>query len=568
MRLSLGDTRVDGHLAVGGRGSGDVVSRLDRSLPFATGSVEAIVVAGVLDRLTRPEGVRVLRECRRLLRPGGHLRVLTADLDAVLAAAGRTEPDPAVPGNTPYVPTRAERLDAAFRGRGFVYDADEVRRIGRIAGFEPAPAPAADAPAPAAGQLAVDLVSDLPAPRDGAALVSVLVPAYRATFLDEALRSARDQTWPNVEILVGDDCPDDSVAEVVARHAAADPRIAYERVGPGAGSLRNYLRLYERATGEYVKFLNDDDLLAPHCVERMARCLDRLPRVSVVTSHRRRIDVDGTPLPDCAATALAVAFDAVIEGPTATDDMLRRELNWIGEPTTGLFRRADIDDVEPTLFSFAGRRCEANVDVTLWTRLLSRGDLVYLTESLSSFRQHPDQEQRTYEDFANVAARAWAQIQHDARAMGLVDDAGLPQLAARPLEMKPWWAGSVTDAVLAADGALAVGDVDAALAALDDAHDLAPGEVALALMRANLLHAVGRTAEAFPILTRLLVSHPDHVETLLAQAQIALDIGELAEAEALVAVAAARVPRDTSLRMRLQQLQALAADARQPARAG
>lgn len=346
-------------------------------------------------------------------------------------------------------------------------------------------------------------------------LVSILIPAYRPDFLDEALRSARGQTHTNSEILVGDDCPDDACTAIVERHAAEDLRIRLLRVGPGAGSLVNYLTLFDEAAGEFVKFLNDDDLLERTCVERMVAVLVDHPEVTVVTSHRRRIDAAGDLLLDTLPTLRIAADDCIINGPSAINDVLHRKLNWIGEPTTGLFRRADITDDEPTLFSYMGRRGMANVDVTLWVRLLSRGDLAYLVETQSSFRQHPMQEQLTYEDFQTVAHAAWEQIREDALASG-IDWREPGKLATTDMTMRPWWDDRTRTAVIDADEALSAGDLDGAAAAFRAAVEHAP----IAVWCAQILHLAGRTAEAVALVESVIREQPTRVPALVSLADL------------------------------------------------
>jgi O-antigen biosynthesis protein len=109
-------------------------------------------------------------------------------------------------------------------------------------------------------------------------IVSILIPAYRPRFFAAALASARAQTYPALEIVVGDDSPDGRIAREVGE--AADPRIRYERHVPALGFAGNFTRTWQLARGEYVKFLNDDDLLAPDCVARLAAALSANPQAS------------------------------------------------------------------------------------------------------------------------------------------------------------------------------------------------------------------------------------------------------------------------------------------------
>ena len=102
--------------------------------------------------------------------------------------------------------------------------------------------------------------------------VSVIIPAYNSVeYLPEAIRSVQDQTIERdqVELIVVDDGSTDGTAEVLAEMAAEDPRITVitqENSGT-AGGARN--PAIGRAVGEFVFFLDSDDMLTPDALRRM-----------------------------------------------------------------------------------------------------------------------------------------------------------------------------------------------------------------------------------------------------------------------------------------------------------
>ncbi|MEO1060706.1 MAG: glycosyltransferase [Actinomycetota bacterium] len=280
-----------------------------------------------------------------------------------------------------------------------------------------------------------------PAVRADEPLVSVLVPAYRTDFLDEALASASGQTWEQLEILIGDDAPGDEVRALVEPWLARDRRIRYLGRPDERGEGGNFRFLLSQAGGDYVKVLNDDDLLHPEAVRRMATTLNAHPDVTLVTSHRARIDEVGRPLGDAWATTRRVAHDAILRGDEAAAEVLRSGTNWIGEPTTTMFRRADLRGDHP--FVLFDRPLRASADVAMWLKLLGRGDLVYLVASLSSFRQHSGQSQLDPE-FRERCARELQEILDDARRIGFDDR---PPFQPADLGDPPWWAPETLRAV-------------------------------------------------------------------------------------------------------------------------
>lgn len=110
-------------------------------------------------------------------------------------------------------------------------------------------------------------------------LVSILIGAYNAErWLAETLASALGQTWPNVEVIVVDDgSTDDTLA--VAR-GFEDERLTVLR-GPNRGACAARNTAIGHAVGDFVQFLDADDLLAPDKIEVQMRRLAQEPERAV-----------------------------------------------------------------------------------------------------------------------------------------------------------------------------------------------------------------------------------------------------------------------------------------------
>ena len=106
-------------------------------------------------------------------------------------------------------------------------------------------------------------------------LVSILIPAYNAeAVLAATLDSALAQTWPNKEIIVVDDASTDGTA-AVARAFADRGVVCHSRPRSGASGSRNFA--YAQSRGEYIQFLDGDDLIAPNKIELQMRRLALAP---------------------------------------------------------------------------------------------------------------------------------------------------------------------------------------------------------------------------------------------------------------------------------------------------
>jgi glycosyltransferase involved in cell wall biosynthesis len=102
-------------------------------------------------------------------------------------------------------------------------------------------------------------------PRHGMPLVSILIRTVgRSAWLQEALESVANQTWPNLEAVVIEDGPATS-QEVIDRFSAFFP-IRYYATNEKAGRARAGNLALAEARGEWLNFLDDDDVLfADHC---------------------------------------------------------------------------------------------------------------------------------------------------------------------------------------------------------------------------------------------------------------------------------------------------------------
>lgn len=225
-----------------------------------------------------------------------------------------------------------------------------------------------------------------------APLVSILIPAYNERHFGAALASALAQDGVALEIVVCDDSPGDAI-EAAAR-APGDARVRYVRNAQRLGFGANFSRCLELARGKLVKFLNDDDRLRPGCVAALASALEANLAVKLATSRRHPIDAEGRRMPDVAATTPLAQVSALMPGRELGDFVLVHSLNLIGEPTTAMFRRADVAPEDGLLFRWGGRDYHCLADLSLWLRLLARGLAYYAAQPLSEFRIHAGQEQQ------------------------------------------------------------------------------------------------------------------------------------------------------------------------------
>ncbi len=97
------------------------------------------------------------------------------------------------------------------------------------------------------------------------AFVSILIPAYNAEpWIADTLRSALAQTWPHKEIIVVDDGSSDRTLAIARRFEPAGVKVV-PQANQGASAARN--AAFALCRGDYIQWLDADDLLAPDKIE-------------------------------------------------------------------------------------------------------------------------------------------------------------------------------------------------------------------------------------------------------------------------------------------------------------
>ena len=159
--------------------------------------------------------------------------------------------------------------------------------------------------------------------------VSVVIPTYnRSRLLRETVESVLAQTYPNVETIVVIDGSTDDTAEMLAQYAGQVTVI--RQANQGVAAARN--RGMRAASGEYVTFLDDDDLILPAKIARQVHALSSHPDAGVAHCRYYFADEDGRYLQK--------------KGLLPEGDILHRLLHtnfiWMGAP---LIRRRCLDRV-------------------------------------------------------------------------------------------------------------------------------------------------------------------------------------------------------------------------------
>ena len=185
--------------------------------------------------------------------------------------------------------------------------------------------------------------------------ISIIIPIYNGDrFLSETIDSVLSQTYKNFEIIIVDDGSTDNTYQVLSHYIERfDPRVQYSyQKNQGVATARN--KGFALARGQYIAFLDQDDVYLPQKLEKQVAIFVRYPEIGIVHSGWRRVNEYGhyiaevtpwTRIPELGVHEwllwMPVLFSAML---------FRREwLERAGPLNTSLEQACDVDLVQRLL---------------------------------------------------------------------------------------------------------------------------------------------------------------------------------------------------------------------------
>jgi glycosyltransferase involved in cell wall biosynthesis len=121
-------------------------------------------------------------------------------------------------------------------------------------------------------------------------LVTIVTPSYnQGRFIRDTIESVLSQTYPNIEYIVIDALSTDETATVCAEYAGRLTFISEKDSGQ-SDAINKGFRL---AKGEFVAWLNSDDIFLPGAIERAVDAFEQEPELGAVYGEGYQIDIDG-----------------------------------------------------------------------------------------------------------------------------------------------------------------------------------------------------------------------------------------------------------------------------------
>jgi len=204
-------------------------------------------------------------------------------------------------------------------------------------------------------------------------LVSALITVYnRDRYLAAAVDGVLAQTMQDFEVIIVDDGSTDGSVEIAQNYAAREARIRFFRNERNLGDYPNRNRAASVASGRYLKYVDADDIVYPHCLQTMVEGMEKCPEAALGLAW----SVLDPPQPYPFMSSPAEVYRA---------HYLGRSLLGVG-PSAAIIRR----DAFEAVGGFTGRQFVG--DSELWLKLAARWPLVSLPPSLVWWRRHEGQQ--------------------------------------------------------------------------------------------------------------------------------------------------------------------------------
>ncbi|MFB2893919.1 glycosyltransferase family 2 protein [Aerosakkonemataceae cyanobacterium BLCC-F50] len=221
-------------------------------------------------------------------------------------------------------------------------------------------------------------------------LVSICIPVYNAgEFIAPLVQCLESNTYPHTEIIISDDASQDGSLRLLQAANLPNCRIfTHARYG----LVGNWNFCVSQAQGKYVKFLFQDDTIAPDCITKMVNLAEQDEEIGLVFCPRRLVfarSIDANFIKGMQDLHRRwTRLESIQSGLSLLRDanFLKPPYNKIGEPTNVLIRR----EVFPQIGLF-DPSFKQLCDLEMWLRIMADYKVGFVDEELATFHIHAEQ---------------------------------------------------------------------------------------------------------------------------------------------------------------------------------
>ena len=239
--------------------------------------------------------------------------------------------------------------------------------------------------------------------------VSIIIPCYnKGQYVKEAVESALNQTYKNIELVICDDHSTDKTVEVIQSYS--DPRVKLFLNEKNLGMSGNWNNCLNHCTGEFIKLICADDMLANDALEKEVMALINHPSAVMSESDTQFRDLQG----NTKGSYTRYKKSGLVDGKViARAGLFSRNL--FGAPLNNTFRRSVLEQVHGFDPSF-----KYILDYDFWVSIACLGDVYIIHEPLNYFRLRSDSntgkvlttEQKAYVEEHKMLLRKHSQELH------------------------------------------------------------------------------------------------------------------------------------------------------------
>lgn len=199
-------------------------------------------------------------------------------------------------------------------------------------------------------------------------LVSVITPVYNAAaFIEKTVASVLNQTYTNIEHILVDDCSTDQSEAILRAYMERDPRVKYVRLAENSGAAVARNTGLEQAQGQYIAFIDSDDLWKPHKLENQIQFMKQNQYAFTYTDFEM-ITEAGEILPRTATLPEKLSYTGLLKNTAIACSTVVIDRDAVGDFRMPLVRKGQ--------------------DTATWLQLLRTLDYAYgLKEILGQYRQ-------------------------------------------------------------------------------------------------------------------------------------------------------------------------------------